>query len=52
MLNWLRRLLCRHQDMDFEYNLYGDQINAHAGMRSVWRCKCGREVWKGELHGG
>lgn len=51
MFGFIKRLLCRHRDLAFVRNLYGDQI-IHAGYkRSEWRCcKCGAWVLKGALH--
>lgn len=51
-MNWLRRLFCRHQGSNhaFVRNLYGDQINAWGGKRSVWRCaRCGWLFGRDEL---
>lgn len=51
--NLLKRLFCRHRDLDFKINLYGDAINAWSlskVYRSLWRCKnCGAIVPKRHL---
>lgn len=38
-MNWLKRLLCRHEALAFVRNLYGDQIIEWGWKRSLWRCK-------------
>lgn len=41
---------CDH-DYNFVRNIYGDEINAHNGMRSEWRCiKCGHIQYRDDLH--
>ena len=51
MRQFIKRLLCKHEDRQFVRNLYGDQI-IHAGYkRSEWRCvKCGAWVLESQLH--
>ena len=40
-MNLFKSLFCKHK-YEFIRNIYGDEINAHNGMRSEWRCiKCG-----------
>ncbi len=52
-MTFLGRLFCKHEYV-FVRNIYGDEINAKGGMRSVWRCKkCGciqygRSLYKGD----
>lgn len=49
-MNWLRKLFCRHPDLRFVRNIYGDVINECGGKRSVYKCAdCGRYVYKNEL---
>lgn len=41
-MKWVKRFFCAHH---FEWirNIYGDEINAVGGKRSLWRCvKCGK----------
>ncbi len=46
----LKRLFCKHE-YEWVRNIYGDEINATGGYRSVWRCaKCGKRVLSHELH--
>lgn len=42
MLKFIKRLLCDHGDgVSFVRNIYGDEINAFNGKRSIWVCnKC------------
>lgn len=48
---FLRHLFCRHRDLQFLRNIYGDEINACGGKRSWWRCtKCGAIKARGDLH--
>lgn len=47
MINFLKRLFCRHHKLSFHCNIYGDEINM-LNCRSLWKCKrCGHLV-KGE----
>ena len=45
----LRKILCKHNDVEFIRNIYGDEINQLSGkniVRSIWRCKnCGRIIY-------
>lgn len=46
-----KRLFCRHQNLEFVRNLYGDEIVDWGWKRSVWACKrCDAAVGKDELH--
>jgi len=46
LLNFLRRLFCRHVYHDFVRNIYGDEIGMRNGCRSEWRCrKCGLAIY-------
>ena len=38
MIKWVKRLFCEHE-YDFVRNIYGDEINACGGYRSIWKCK-------------
>lgn len=48
----LRKISCKHNDIEFIRNIYGDEINQLSGkntVRSIWRCKnCGRIIYKGK----
>lgn len=47
----IRRLVCRHRDVHFVRNVYGDEIAHLGGKRSVWRCQaCGAIVYRADLH--
>ena len=53
LLTFILRLLCWHRRSEFEFvrNIYGDEINACGGKRSVWRCpKCGNRQDRDDLH--
>ena len=46
----IKRLFCRHNNIEFIRNIYGDEINT-ADARSVWKCKyCGKILYKDELN--
>lgn len=48
---FIRRLVCRHRDVHFVRNVYGDEINHLGGKRSVWRCQaCAAIVYRADLH--
>jgi hypothetical protein len=39
----MERWLCRHEKQIWVRNIYGDEINACNGKRSLWACKdCGK----------
>ena len=47
----IKRIFCRHRDVSFCMNLYGDQIIHNGWNRSLWEChKCGMLVGKKHLH--
>lgn len=50
----LRKISCKHNDVEFIRNIYGDEINQLSGkntVRSIWKCKnCGRIIYKGSLY--
>ena len=53
LLTFILRLFCWHRKFEFEFvlNIYGDEINACGGKRSVWRCtKCGNRQDRAGLH--
>lgn len=51
MIKFIRSLLCKHRDVHFVRNVYGDEINTTGGKRSVWRCqRCGGIVLRDLLH--
>lgn len=37
-MNFLKRLFCRHRNLQFVRNISGDEINDRGGARSLWRC--------------
>ena len=42
MMKWIKSLFCEHE-YEFARNIYGDEINACGGYRSIWKCKkCGK----------
>lgn len=42
---FIKRMLCRHENMTFIRNIHGGEITSSGGMRSVWRCNhCHRIV--------
>lgn len=49
-----KRLFCKHKNMTFVRNIYGDEINRISLKhiyRSEWRCNdCGKIVYKGQLY--
>ena len=51
MISFFKRLFCGHYKVFFVRNLYGDEINAFDGARSLWRCdKCEAIVPSHSLH--
>jgi len=51
-MNWVKMLFCRHRNLKFVRNIYGDEI-VHSGgfKRSWWKCeRCGAMKYKPELH--
>ena len=50
MIEFIKRLFCRHYKVEFVRNVYGDQIN-YFNCRSFWKCvKCGEYVKSQQLH--
>lgn len=52
----VRRIFCKHKNLNFVRNICGDEIN-HASLkhiyRSIWVCEdCGEIIYKGELYEG
>lgn len=48
-MNLLKRLFCEHE-YEFVRNIYGDEINACGGYRSIWKCKkCGKIEYRKNL---
>ena len=48
-MNLLKRLFCEHK-YEFVRNIYGDEINACGGYRSIWKCKkCGKIEYRKNL---
>lgn len=55
MITFLKRLLCKHRNLKFVRNVYGDEINYlsrwKSTVRSIYRCQaCGSTVFKSELY--
>ena len=49
MMKWIKRLFCEHE-YEFVRNIYGDEINACGGYRSIWKCKkCGKIEYRKKL---
>lgn len=52
----IKRILCKHENLDFVRNIYGDEINRISLKyiyRSKWVCKdCGKTIYKSELYEG
>ncbi len=47
---WLRNLFCRHSNLDFVRNIYGDEIIELGNKRSQWKCRnCGSTVYRDNL---
>lgn len=51
----LKKIFCKHENLEFIRNIYGDEINRVSLKhiyRSIWKCKdCGKIVYKGKLGG-
>ena len=46
----IKQFFCKHNNIEFVRNIYGDEIN-YANARSVWRCKyCGKILYSGYLN--
>lgn len=51
ILRLIRRLLCKHQSLEFYFNIYGDHIIYSGDKRSCWRCNdCGKYVYSEKLN--
>lgn len=49
MMKWIKSLFCEHE-YEFVRNIYGDEINACEGYRSIWKCKkCGKIEYRKNL---
>lgn len=51
------RIKCKHNDLEFYKNIYGDNINGYSSgvpiYRSIWRCKnCGKLILRENLYYG
>lgn len=50
----IRRIFCKHKNLIFVRNIYGDEINQISlkhTYRSIWVCEdCGKIIYKGELY--
>ena len=49
----IKRIFCKHKNLIFVRNIYGDEINQVSlkhTYRSIWICEdCGKIIYKGEL---
>ena len=46
----IKQLFCKHNNIEFIRNIYGDEIN-YANTRSVWKCKyCGKILYRRHLN--
>lgn len=46
----IKQFFCKHNNIEFIRNIYGDEIN-YVNARSVWRCKyCGKILYSGYLN--
>jgi hypothetical protein len=53
ILAWILRRLCDHDTLLWVRNIYGDEINACGGKRSIWRCwHCGAVVYGNDTPAG
>jgi len=52
-MEFLKQLFCKHSQIDFVRNIYGDEINHFNGNRSLLKCKeCGKYILKQDLYYG
>lgn len=50
-MTFLQWLFCKHRNLAFVRNIYGDEINHCGGYRSLWHCPdCKMEEYRRELH--
>lgn len=50
LVAYLRAQLCEHKRQVWVRNIYGDEINACNGKRSLWACKdCGKRFLRDSL---
>ena len=48
---FFKMITCKHNEVEFIRNIYGDEINFRNGNRSEFKCvRCGRIVYKKELY--
>lgn len=46
----IKQFFCKHNNIEFIRNIYGDEIN-YVNARSVWKCKyCGKILYSGYLN--
>lgn len=51
LLRYLKSLFCRHRNLLFMRNIYGDEIFLAGGRRSIHLCRdCGSSVYRRELY--
>lgn len=55
MCSFIKRLICKHESIEFIRNVYGDEIhflsNDKITVRSIWKCKkCGKIIYKDRLN--
>ena len=52
MKRLLKQIVCKHENLEFIRNIYGDEINKvnlKYIYRSIWKCKdCGKIIYKGK----
>ena len=50
MIKFIKRLFCKHKNIEFKRNLYGDSINIF-NARSMWTCKkCNKLLLESDLY--
>ena len=52
MKRFLKQIVCKHENLEFIRNIYGDEINRVSLKhiyRSIWKCKdCGKIIYMGK----
>lgn len=56
LYNNIKQKFCKHENLKFYRNIYGDEINRRSTnnkiYRSIWICKdCGKVIYKEDLNG-
>ena len=48
---FFKMIPCKHAEVEFIRNIYGDEINLRNGNRSEFKCnRCGRIVYKKDIY--